>query len=329
MKAEEKRLEEAQTRQKDWKLWGPYVSERAWGTVREDYSSDGAAWNYFPFEHASSKAFRWNEDGIAGICDRKQRICFALSLWNGKDAFLKERLFGLGGNDGGHGEDVKEYYFYADNTPTHSYMKFLYKYPQSEFPYEKLYKENGERNKTQSEYELMDTGMFDEDKYFDVFVEYAKADTEDVCIKIMATNRGSETAPLHILPTVWFRNRWSWYEKSEKPQMEEVKITAENLSLIHLWEEKRGDFYLISGGASRLLFTENATNFEKLYGGKNESPFAKDGINDFVINKKETAVNPQKTGTKAAAHYVFDIAPQASETVYLRLSSKQSAVGSD
>ena len=329
MKAEEKRLEEARTRQKDWKLWGPYVSERAWGTVREDYSADGAAWNYFPFEHAASKSFRWNEDGIAGICDRKQRICFALSLWNGKDAFLKERLFGLGGNDGGHGEDVKEYYFYADNTPTHSYMKFLYKYPQSEFPYEKLYKENGERNKTQSEYELMDTGMFDEDKYFDVFVEYAKADTEDVCIKITATNRGSETAPLHILPTVWFRNRWSWYEKSEKPQMEEVKITAENLSLIHLWEEKRGDFYLISGGASQLLFTENATNFEKLYGGKNESPFAKDGINDFVINKKETAVNPQKTGTKAAAHYVFDIAPQASETVYLRLSSKQSAVGSD
>jgi hypothetical protein len=290
VKAEEKRLEQARTRKRDWKLWGPYVSERAWGTVREDYSKDGAAWDYFPFEHAASKAFRWNEDGIAGICDRKQRICFALSLWNGKDAILKERLFGIGGNDGSHGEDVKEYYFYADNTPTHSYMKFLYKYPQSEFPYEKLYEENRKRDKSQPEYELIDTGVFNENKYFDVFVEYAKADTEDICIKITATNRGTETAPLHILPTIWFRNRWSWYETVQKPQMEEIEIAAENLSLIHLREEKRGDFYLMSEGAAKLLFTENTTNFEKLYGGENESLFAKDGINDFVVSNKKEAI---------------------------------------
>ena len=324
MKAEEKRLEEARMREKDWKLWGPYISERAWGTVREDYSKDGAAWDYFPFEHAAQKAFRWNEDGIAGICDRKQRICFAVSLWNGNDAILKERLFGLGGNAGGHGEDVKEYYFYADNTPTHSYMKFLYKYPQGQFPYEKLYEENRKRDKSQPEYELLDTGVFDENKYFDVFVEYAKADNEDICIKITAINRGTETAPLQILPTVWFRNRWSWYETAYKPQMREIEIAAENLSLIHLHEEKRGNFYLLSEGTSNLLFTENETNFQKLYGGENESLFAKDGINDFVVNNKKEAVNLQQTGTKAAAKYVFDIAPQRSETVYLRLISQPS-----
>jgi len=321
LNAEEKRLEEARVEEKEWKLWGCYVSERAWGTVREDYSADGNAWNYFPFEHAASKASRWNEDGIAGICDRKQRICFALSLWNGKDAILKERLYGLGGNEGSHGEDVKEYYFYLDNTPTHSYMKFLYKYPQSEFPYEKLREENAKRDKSQPEYELMDTGVFDEDRYFDVFVEYAKADAEDIYIKITAHNRGRDSAPLHILPTVWFRNRWSWYEKAEKAKMEEIKIETENLSLIHLNEEKRGDYFFMCEGANQLLFTENETNFEKIYGGKNNSPFVKDGINDFVVSGKKDAVNPEQTGTKAAAHYVFDIAPQASKTIYLRLSN--------
>ena len=325
MNPEEKRLEEARKWEKDWKLWGCYVSERAWGTVREDYSADGAAWDYFPFEHALSKAYRWNEDGIAGICDRKQRICFAVSLWNGEDAFLKERLFGVNGNEGSHGEDVKEYYFYLDNTPTHSYMKYLYKYPQTRFPYEKLYEENRKRDKSQPEYELIDTGVFDEDKYFDVFIEYAKADSEDICIKITAHNRGRESAPLHILPTVWFRNRWSWYEKAEKAQMEQIKIKAENLSLVYLREDKRGDYFFVCEGASKLLFTENETNFEKLYGGKNESPYAKDGINDFIVEGKTDAVNPKKTGTKAAAHYVFDIAPQSSETIYLRLGNQQSA----
>jgi len=326
LKAEERRLEETRKHEKDWKRWGCYVSERAWGTVREDYSADGAAWDFFPFEHAVSKAYRWNEDGIAGICDRKQRVCFALSLWNEADDFLKERLFGLGGNVGSHGEDVKEYYFYLDNTPTHSYMKYLYKYPQSAFPYQKIYDENAKRDKSQPEYELLDTGVFDDDRYFDVIVEYAKADADDICIKITARNRGRESAPLHILPTVWFRNRWSWYETAEKPRMKETVTTAENLSVIHLTEEKRGDYLLTCAGAKQLLFTENETNFEKLYGGVNESPFAKDGINDFVVGKKVSAVNPKQTGTKASAHYIFSIAPQQSETIYLRLNSRQSAV---
>ncbi len=324
MKAEEKRLHEARKREKAWKMWGCYVSERAWGTVREDYSKDGAAWDYFPFEQARLKAYRWNEDGLAGICDRKQRLCFALALWNGQDAILKERLFGLGGNRGSHGEDVKEYYFYLDNTPTHSYQKYLYKYPQNKFPYEQLYAENDKRTKLQPEYELLDTGIFDDDKYFDVFVEYAKADTEDICIKITAHNRGRESAPLHVLPTVWFRNRWSWYEKAVKPMLREAESVAPNLSTIQILEEKLGEYFLVCEGASNLLFTENETNFQKLYGGQNESAFAKDGINDFVVHNQTNAINPNQSGTKAAAHCVFNIAPQSSETVYLRLSNRAS-----
>ncbi len=325
MKTEEQRLEETRRQEKDWKKWGCYISERAWGTVREDYSADGAAWNYFPFEQSHLKAYRWNEDGIAGICDRRQRICFAVALWNGQDAILKERLFGLGGDTGSHGEDVKEYYFYLDNTPTHSYQKYLYKYPQSPFPYQKIYEENARRDKSQPEYELMDTGVFDDDRYFDVFIEYAKADTEDICIKITAHNRGSEAAPLHILPTVWFRNRWSWYEKAQKPVMREVKNAAENLATIHLTEEKLGDYFLTCEGSSNLLFTENETNYQKIFGGANDSPYAKDGIGDYIINGSEKAVNSQQTGTKAAAHHVFNIAAQSSETIYLRLSRRQSA----
>ncbi len=323
MKAEEQRLDETRRQEKDWKKWGCYVSERAWGTVREDYSKDGAAWDYFPFEQAVSKAFRWNEDGIAGICDKRQRVCFAVSLWNGADTILKERLFGLGGNTGSHGEDVKEYYFYLDNTPTHSYQKYLYKYPQTAFPYQQIYDENAKRDKMQPEYELMDTGVFDEDKYFDVFIEYAKADAEDICIRITAHNRGHESAPLHILPTVWFRNRWSWYEKADKPQMREVENASANLSTIHLNEEKLGDYYLVGENSSNLLFTENETNYRKLSGGKNDSPHAKDGINDYVVGGDEKAVNADQTGTKAAAHYVFNIAPQASATIYLRLSNQK------
>ena len=323
MKAEEKRLEESIARKVDWKLWGCYVSERAWGTVREDYSADGSAWAYFPFEQAKSKAFRWNEDGIAGICDRKQRICFAVSLWNGKDKFLKERLFGLGGNEGNHGEDVKEYYFYLDNTPTHSYMKYLYKYPNAAFPYEKLHQENARRDKTMPEYELMDTGVFDDDKYFDVFVEYAKADADDICIKITAVNRSAESAPLHILPTVWLRNRWSWYEKSNKPHLQKVEIEAENLSAIRLEEERNGEYWLYAEGSSQLLFTENDTNFQKIYNGENQSPYLKDGINDFVVENKQTAVNPKQFGTKAAAHYDFIISPKSRETIYLRLAKNK------
>jgi hypothetical protein len=325
LKAEEKRLEEAQKKEKDWKKWGCYVSERAWGTVREDYSADGSAWDYFPFEHAVSKAFRWNEDGIAGISDRKQNVCFAVSLWNGKDAILKERLYGVGGNQGNHGEDVKEYYFYLDNTPTHSYMKFLYKYPQGAFPYERLKQENLRRDKSQPEFELIDTGAFDENKYFDVFIEYAKADAEDICIKITAFNRSNESAPLHILPTVWFRNTWSWTENAEKPILQKAGIDAENLSAVQLKAKETGVHWLLCEGSSQLLFCENETNYKKIYGGENNSSFTKDGINDFVVEGNHEAINPKQTGTKAAAHYVLMLPPNGKEEIYLRLSGQTAA----
>ena len=327
LNAERKRLEEARLREKDWKLWGCYVSERAWGTVREDYSADGAAWDYFPFEMARARAFRWSEDGIAGICDRKQGICFAVALWNERDSILKERLYGVGGNQGNHGEDVKEYYFYLDSTPTHSYMKFLYKYPHAEFPYERLKNENLRRDKSQPEFELIDTGIFDEDKYFDVFIEYAKADEEDICIKITAFNRSDEAAPLHILPTVWFRNVWSWSADAKKPRLEKEEIEAENLSAVRLEHAELGARRLTCAGAPNLLFTENETNSEKLFGAPNVSAYVKDGIDDYVVNRKTEAVNPQQTGTKAAAHYVFNLAPKSSETIYLRFSRQPSAAG--
>src|SRR5215213_5728599 len=313
LKAEAERLDLGNRREVDWKLWGPYVSERAWGTVREDYSLDGAAWDYFPFEQAHLKAFRWNEDGIAGICDRKQHLCFAVSLWNGKDPILKERLYGVAGNQG---EDVKEYYFYLENTPTHSYMKYLYKYPQTAYPYQLLKEENLRRDKSQPEFELIDTGIFTEDKYFDVFIEYAKAGAEDICIKITAINRANQSAPLHVLPTVWFRNTWSWFPNVNKPRMQKGEASAENLSVIDLHEDEFGDYQLICEGSSQLLFCENETNFQKLYGGENKSLFAKDGIGDFVVNKNFSAVNPQESGTKAAAQYVLMIPPKGREDIY-------------
>lgn len=325
LKAERERLDAANRRETDWKLWGPYVSERAWGTVREDYSPTGAAWDYFPFAQAHVKAYRWNEDGIAGISDRKQHVCFSLALWNGKDEIIKERLFGLAGPEGNHGEDVKEYYYYLDNTPTHSYMKFLYKYPQAAFPYELLKTENARRGRSQPEYELIDTGVFEEDKYFDVFIEYAKADVEDICIKITAHNRSAEAAPLHILPTVWFRNKWSWIAGAEKPQMREVEAGAENLFLIEMEEQEIGHYALLCEGAKQLIFCENETNFKKLYNGQNLSSFAKDGINDYVVNGRKEAVNPMQSGTKAAALYSFEIASKSSKTVYLRLIGEKSA----
>ncbi len=306
----------------DWKNWGPYVSERAWGTVREDYSADGSAWDYFPFEHSQLRAYRWNEDGIAGICDRKQNLCFAVSLWNGQDAILKERLFGLAGPKGNHGEDVKEYYFYLDNTPTHSYMKFLYKYPQAAFPYADLYEENGRRDKTNPEYELIDTGVFDNDKYFDVFIEYAKGGIDDICIKITAINRGSETAPLHIVPTAWFRNTWSWGSSEIKvpssklispPKSAGQTIEFEAPSLKKLW--------LYCYGSPEVLFTENETNGEKLYGIQNRTPFVKDGINEYIVNGKTDAVNPENTGTKVGANYKFDIPAKSEVVIRLRLSN--------
>ncbi|MBX7173806.1 MAG: hypothetical protein K1X72_22745 [Pyrinomonadaceae bacterium] len=325
MNAEEKRLNESRNREKYWKRWGCYLSERAWGTVREDYSRDGSAWDYFPFEQANKKAFRWNEDGIAGICDRKQRICFSLALWNEKDEILKERLFGLAGPQGNHGEDVKEYYYYLDSTPTHSYMKYLYKYPQAAFPYRQLKIENARRDKTQPEFELIDTGVFADNKYFDVFVEYAKADAEDICIKITAFNRAEESAPLHILPTIWFRNTWSWFENCKKPILQRADIDTENLSAIQLKDEVRGVWWLLCEGSAQLLFTENETNFKKLYNAQNASVYVKDGINDFVVNGELSAVNLNQFGTKSSAHYVFNIEGKSSETIYLRFSCQESA----
>ena len=243
MNAEQKRLEEDHSRKAYWKRWGPYVSDRAWGTVREDYSATGEAWDFFPHDHARSRAYRWNEDGIAGICDRRQKICFAIALWNGNDPILKERYFGLTGSEGNHGEDVKEYYFYLDSTPTHSYMKMLYKYPQRAFPYQQLLEENRRRSKNEPEFELLDTGVFDENRYFDVEVEYAKADVEDILARITITNRGPEAAPIHLLPTVWFRNTWSWFTDRRKPVLEAMPKRG-SYSTIRVNHERYGDHYL-------------------------------------------------------------------------------------
>ncbi|MGB7068029.1 MAG: hypothetical protein WBD22_00900 [Pyrinomonadaceae bacterium] len=319
--AEEKRLADSDSKAVDWKNWGCYVSERAWGTVREDYSADGSAWDYFPFEHAHCRTFRWNEDGLAGICDRRQFICFGLSLWNGRDSILKERLFGLAGPKGNHGEDVKEYYYYLDNTPTHSYMKFLYKYPQEEFPYANLYEETARRDKKDPEYELIDTGVFADDRYFDVTVEYAKSSVDDICIKITAVNRGPETATLRLLPTIWFRNTWSWTTEGKKPIMNAAQA-AGDLRLINIEHESAGNYQLAMTDASGLRFTENETNNEKLFQSANSSPYSKDGINDFVVQGNRSAVNPENYGTKAAADYELSLAPGGSREVFLRLLPK-------
>jgi len=316
------RHERTNAREQDWKRWGPYLSERAWGTVREDYSPDGSAWDYFPFDHSHLRAFRWNEDGLAGICDRRQYLCFSIALWNGRDPILKERLFGLTGPEGNHGEDVKECYYYLDSTPTHSYMKFLYKYPQAAFPYAQLRNENKRRGKSDPEYELIDTGVFDEDRYFDVFVEYAKADCDDLVIRVTAVNRGPETATIHILPTLWFRNRWSWFDHPPKPRLSELGGTADSIAGISAQCEKVGGYALLCEDAPQLLYTENETNFAALYGGKNPETYAKDGIGRFVTRGDESAVNPARTGTKAAAHYTFEIESGASESVWLRLTSE-------
>ncbi len=312
---EEKRLEESRERTAHWKRWGPYLSERAWGTVREDYSPNGDAWGYLPFDHARSKAYRWNEDGIAGICDRHQFVCFALALWNEHDAFLKERMYGLSGKEGNHGEDVKEYYFYLDSTPTHSYMKFVYKYPQSAFPYEALLENNRKRTRQDPEYELLDTGVFNENSYFDVFVEYAKAGVEDILIRVSATNRGPDPAPLHLLPTLWFRNTWTWTGEGPKPQLR--ALVGRNPPIVEVSHPALSKRLLYCQAAPELLFTENETNNRRLYGTQNTFPYVKDGINDRVVLRTEDAVNPQQVGTKMAAHYLFTLQP--GETVVLKL----------
>ena len=316
--AEELRLEEGRQRTKHWKRWGPYLSERAWGTVREDYSSGGTAWDYFPHDHARSRAYRWNEDGLAGICDRHQKICFALALWNGHDPILKERIFGLTGSEGNHGEDAKEYYFYVDSTPTHSYMKYLYKYPQAEFPYSLLVDENRSRGKLASEFELIDTGIFNEDRYFDVVIEYAKADVEDILIKITATNHGPEAASINLLPTIWFRNTWSWNQNgTAKPRLRKVQDATIELEVSGL-----GKRWLYFDESPELVFTENDTNTQRLFNSNNGSRFVKDGINDYIVHSNLSAVNPEQTGTKAAGNYRLTIAPSETATIRVRLSDK-------
>jgi hypothetical protein len=318
MNAEEIRLEEARTRKAHWKRWGPYVSDRAWGTVREDYSSTGEAWEYFPHDHARSRAYRWNEDGLAAICDRHQFVCFGLALWNQADPILKERLYGLTGNEGNHGEDVKEYYFHLDSTPTHSYMKFLYKYPQRAFPYGQLLDENRRRSKEEPEFELLDTGIFNENRYFDVFVEYAKAASEDILIRITAHNRGPEGAPLHLLPTIWYRNTWSWKQDSTRPSITLAEASGQ-LKVLALEHPVAGKLWLHDQDASEILFTENETNTQRLYGQPGPA-YAKDGINDHLVAGKKDAVNPLQTGTKAATHHIHQVPPGASVTIKLRLT---------
>ncbi|MGA7927458.1 MAG: glucosidase [Candidatus Sulfotelmatobacter sp.] len=315
MTNEEIRLSEARNRKRHWKRWGPYLSERAWGTVREDYSSDGNAWDYFPHDQSRSRTYRWNEDGIAGICDRRQLICFALAMWNERDPFLKERLFGLTGNQGNHGEDVKEYYFYLDSTPTHSYMKYLYKYPQAAFPYEQLVEENRSRGKNDSEYELLDTGVFGEDRYSDVFVEYAKGDVEDILINITVTNRGPESARLRLLPTIWFRNTWSWDNTEARPNLRAVQGAIE---LNHPTYGKRWLYY---DGSAELLFTENETNRRRLFNAPESGLCKKDGINDYIVHGSRESVSAKSEGTKATVHYAVGIAAGDSVSVRLRLTN--------
>jgi hypothetical protein len=328
--AEEKRLQRSVERTEHWKRWGPYLSERAWGTVREDYSADGSAWTYLPHDHARSRAYRWNEDGIAGISDRHQVICFALAFWNGRDPILKERLFGLAGPEGNHGEDVKEYYFYLDCTPTHSYMKYLYKYPQGAFPYAELVEENRRREKSAPEYELLDTGVFNEDRYFDIFVEYAKADAEDILVRVQAVNRGPEKAELHLLPTIWFRNRWSWGYSNPRPELRRKVIGTDeetSAALIELEEDRYGRRVLYCEGTPELLFTENETNNQRLFGVANRSPYVKDGINNYIVHGLKEAVNPAQEGTKAAAHYPLEIGAGESVTVRLRFTGMKESSG--
>ncbi|MFZ0294286.1 MAG: glucosidase [Candidatus Sulfotelmatobacter sp.] len=317
---EQRRLNETREKGIPWKKWGPYLSERQWGTVREDYSRDGNAWDYLSHEQARSRAYRWGEDGLAGISDDKQQLCFAIALWNGRDPILKERLFGLTNGEGNHGEDVKEYYFYLDSTPTHSYMKYLYKYPQQEFPYYNLVEQNRHRSRNDFEYELLDTGVFDTDRYFDVFVEYAKGDPEDILIRVTIHNRGPELAELHLLPTLWFRNTWSWGDDATKPAMRQVEKGAVLASHAQL-----GDRTFDCDGNPELLFTDNESNASRLWGRPNPSQYVKDAFHEYVISGKQEAVNPSKTGTKAAAHYRLEVPAGGSKVVRLRLSARPPA----
>ena len=322
---EHERLEDARTGVVPWKAWGPYLSERQWGTVREDYSQGGDAWNYFSHDQARSRAYRWGEDGIAGICDERQRLCLALTLWNGADPILKERMFGLNNSEGNHGEDVKEYWFYLDSTPTHSYLKCQYKYPQRAFPYTDLASTNSSRSKQEMEYELLDTGIFDEDRYFDVIVEYAKGAHDDIVMLVTAHNRGPDAATLHVLPTLWFRNTWSWGDQVvPKPTLKAVDGIP-GVAAARASHPELGDWLLCADASAKLLFCENETNNERLFGVPNASPYVKDGINDYVVHGAADAVNPERTGTKLAADHVLVLAPGDSASIRLRLTASDAS----
>jgi hypothetical protein len=328
MTKEQSRLQQARQGTSDWKKWGPYLSERQWGTVREDYSQDGNAWDYFSHDQARSRAYHWGEDGLAGISDDRQRLCFSISLWNGKDPILKERCFGLTNSESNHGEDVKEYYFYLDSTPTHSYMKYLYKYPHAAFPYNDLVTTSKGRNRGDMEYELLDTGIFDSDRYFDVFVEYAKQSAEDILIQISISNRGPESATVHVLPTLLFRNTWTWWPDTVKPSLKKAG-SKKDAAIIAASHDQLGDRYLYCEGNTELLFTENETNNERIFGTPNASPFVKDGINNHVVNGKKDVVNPQGTGTKAAAHYSITVGAGQTAKIRLRLTDLAPTTVSD
>ncbi len=304
----------------DWNRWGSFVAERAWGTVREDYSANGDAWNFFPHDHARSRAYRWNEDGLAGICDRHQYMCFALALWNGRDPILKERLFGLSGPEGNHGEDVKEYYFYLDNLPSHSYMKYLYKYPQAEFPYEKLVQENARRTRNDREFELVDTGIFDESRYFDVEIEYCKVTSDDLLIRINISNRGPDEAPIQVLPTLWFRNTWAWGRDERRPSITSDSPSQRGIMQLIAQHWQLGKYILYCSDADEALFTDNETNSERLYDSPSESKYLKDAFHEYVIGGKRDAVNPDLTGTKAAARYIRTVGAGETVTFKLRLT---------
>ncbi|HMB05586.1 MAG TPA: glucosidase [Isosphaeraceae bacterium] len=321
--AEHRRLAESQARRADWKNWGPYVAERAWGTVREDYSPDGDAWNSFPHDHARSRAYRWNEDGLAGFCNRFQNLCMAIALWNGRDPILKERLFGLSGPEGNHGEDVKEYYYYLDATPTHSFLRMLYKYPQVEFPYARLIEENARRDRSDREFELFDAigDAFRAGRYFDVFIEYAKVDQEDILCRVTAINRGPEPAPLHVLPHVWFRNSWSWGYSPDRPELRGERGAAVRVRHKHLGE--RWWYADVRPHAPELRFTENETNHERLFGVPCPSPYVKDAFHEAVIHGRADRVNPDRRGTKAAAHYRATVGPGEAFVVRTRLADRR------
>ncbi len=319
MTAEQRRLEETRSRTAHWRRWGPYLADRQWGTVREDYSAHGTAWDYFPHDHARSRAYRWGEDGILGISDNHQRLCFAVALWNGRDPILKERYFGLTGTEGNHGEDVKEYYFYLDATPTHSYLKGLYKYPQAEYPYSRLVDENRRRSRQEREFELLETGVFEDGRYFDVTVEYAKVAPEDILIRITVENRGPEAAPIHLLPSLWFRNTWSWNGGSERPRLARKREGAGRVILAS-HPEMDGTYRLACDGKPELLFTENDSNLERLYGAASPSPYVKDAFHEYLINGRQEVVNPLEEGTKAAAHYRLMVDAGANAILRLRLT---------